>query len=211
MHVTGIVVAAGAGTRFGAPKQFVPLRGARVVDHAVACAAGLCDDVVLVLPDGVAWDGPEVTVTVVGGETRSASVRAGLAALPPETEVVVVHDAARPLASPLLFRAVIDAVRQGAAAAVPFVPLADTLKRVDGNWVVETVDREQLVAVQTPQAFRVEVLRAAHASGPEASDDAALVEAMGEKVQVVPGEPRNIKLTTALDLELVAGLLGDER
>lgn len=211
MHVTGIVVAAGAGTRFGAPKQFVPLRGARVVDHAVACAAGLCDDVVLVLPDGVAWDGPEVTVTVVGGETRSASVRAGLAALPPETEVVVVHDAARPLASPLLFRTVIDAVRQGAAAAVPFVPLADTLKRVDGNWVVETVDREQLVAVQTPQAFRVEVLRAAHASGPEASDDAALVEAMGEKVQVVPGEPRNIKLTTALDLELLAGLLGDER
>jgi 2-C-methyl-D-erythritol 4-phosphate cytidylyltransferase len=207
--VTAIVVAAGTGTRFGGPKQFARLRGGRVVDHAVATAAGACDDVVLVLPGGVPWDGPEVSAIVIGGATRSASVRAGLAAVPEGTDIVVVHDAARPLATGQLFHSVIAGVREGALAVVPGVPVPDTLKRVDAGSVVESVDRDELVAVQTPQAFRLEVLQKAHASGGEASDDAALVEAVGEEVRVVAGETRNVKLTTALDLELLAGLLGE--
>ena len=124
-----------------------------------------------------------------GGATRSESVRAGLAAVPPDAEVVVVHDAARPLATAALFDAVIDAVRAGADGAVPGLPVADTLKRVDDVRVIETVDRVGLVAVQTPQAFRAGVLRAAHAPAADATDDAALVEALGGTVVVVPGDP----------------------
>src|SRR5262249_45938676 len=152
-EVGAIVVAAGRGDRFGAPKQFLDLAGSRLVDRAVAACAAACDAVVLVLPAGVAWDGASVHAAVGGGATRSESVRAGLAALPPSADVVVVHDAARPLASRALFHAVIAAVRNGADAAVPALPVADTLKRVDGARVTETVPRDDLVAVQTPQAF----------------------------------------------------------
>ncbi|MBI2168865.1 MAG: 2-C-methyl-D-erythritol 4-phosphate cytidylyltransferase [Actinobacteria bacterium] len=207
MRTCAIVVAAGAGTRFGAPKQFVPLRGARVAHHAVAVAGASCDDVVVVLPADTTWDGPPVTASVTGGVTRSESVRCGLAAVPDDADVIVVHDAARPLASSALFRAVVAAVETGADGAVPALPVSDTVKQVEGDRVVETVDRDGLMAVQTPQAFRAEVLRKAHAEAPEATDDAALVEALGGAVVVVDGDPRNIKITTALDLELAMALL----
>lgn len=213
MHTRGvktcaIVVAAGSGSRFGAPKQFIPLSGARVAHHAVGAAGAACEGVVVVVPDGHEWAGPAVTASVVGGSSRAASVRAGLAAVPHEAEVIVVHDAARPLAGPRLFADVIAAVDAGADAAIPGVLIADTVKRVAGDRVVETVLRDGLVLVQTPQAFRAEALRAAHAAGGEATDDAALVEAAGGVVTVVPGDPRNLKITTALDLELAVAVLG---
>jgi len=139
---------------------------------------------------------------VAGGTTRSESVRAGLAAVPAEATIVCVHDAARPFASRLLFDAVIAAVAAGADAAIPGVPVTDTIKRIDdGNVVVETPPRSSLVAVQTPQAFRAAVLRAAHATGCDATDDAALVELGGGRVVVVPGELTNRKITHPDDLE----------
>lgn len=211
MQTCGIVVAAGTGERFGAPKQFLPLRGALVAHRAVAATASVCDAVVVVVPEGHTWAGPAVLAAVTGGTTRSASVRAGLAAVPDDTQVVVIHDAARPLASPSLFRDVIDAVEGGAAAAVPAVPIHDTVKRVEGDEISETVDRTVLVTVQTPQAFRADALRQAHDGDGDASDDAALVEALGHTVRVVPGDPRNFKLTTTIDMELAMSLLGDEQ
>jgi 2-C-methyl-D-erythritol 4-phosphate cytidylyltransferase len=142
---------------------------------------------------------------VAGGPTRAASVRAGLEAVPADAEVVVVHDGARPLASPDLFHAVVDAVvQQGWDGAVPALPVSDTLKVVSDGVVGATHDRSGLVAVQTPQAFRASVLRRAHAGGGEATDDAALVEACGGTVRVVPGDPRNLKVTTPADLEILA-------
>jgi 2-C-methyl-D-erythritol 4-phosphate cytidylyltransferase len=133
-------------------------------------------------------------------------VRAGLRAVGPEAEIVVVHDAARPLAGPELFKAVVAALEaDGVAGAICAVPVTDTVKRVarargGDPSVVETLDRSQLVAVQTPQAFSVDVLRRAHEGEPEATDDAALVEALGLTVSVVPGDPDNLKLTTPADL-----------
>lgn len=208
METWAIVVAAGGGARFGGPKQFAPLGGSTVLDRAVATVReASCDGVVVVLPAGASWDPPPGVRTAIGGATRSASVRAGLACVPETADVVVVHDAARPLASRRLFATVIDAIAGGADAAVPGLPVVDTLKRVDDHHVVETVSREGLVAVQTPQAFRAEALRAAHAGNGSDTDDAALVEAGGGKVVVVDGERRNLKLTGADDLELARTLL----
>jgi 2-C-methyl-D-erythritol 4-phosphate cytidylyltransferase len=205
--VWAVVVAAGWGERFGGPKQFSDLGGTRLVDHAVATASAACDAVVVVVPDAADWRGMPVAAVATGGTTRAESVRAGLAAVPPSADIVVVHDAARPLADGDLFAAVIEAVKEGADGAVPGIPVADTLKRVDDVRVTATVDRMGLVAVQTPQAFRADVLRAAHAGGAEATDDAALVEAVGGTVVVVPGDPRNVKVTGPADLMIAAALL----
>ena len=205
--VWGIVVAAGRGDRFGAPKQFCELAGMRVVDHALRSLTPACAGVVLVLPSGVEWEGAPVAAAVAGGDTRSDSVRAGLDAVPETAAVVVVHDAARPLATRALFDAVIDAVQRGADAAIPGLPVTDTVKRVDGTHAVETVDRAHLVTVQTPQAFRADVLRRVHSAGGDATDDAAFVEASGGTVVVVPGESRNIKITDPTDLLIAAALL----
>ncbi len=207
-NVSAIVVAAGRGDRFGAPKQFLTLGDRRLVDHAVAAAGATCDEVVVVLPPGETWDGERVAAAVPGAETRSGSVRAGLAAIDPSTEIVVVHDAARPLASVGLFERVIDTVRAGADGVVPAVDVVDTLKRVDGSRVLETVPRVGLVAVQTPQAFRAAALRRAHEADDDATDDAALVEATGGRVVVVAGESSNLKITTITDLPLAEALLG---
>lgn len=157
--------------------------------------------------------GAGVDVVVAGGATRSGSVRAGLETVPADVDVVVCHDAARPGASAGLFAGVIAAVRGGADAAVPALPVSDTLKRVpewgdSGGAVVGTVDRSGLVAVQTPQAFRREALVAAHGGAPEATDDAALVEAAGGAVVAIPGEAAAHKVTTAADLVIVETLLG---
>jgi len=206
-RTAAIVVAAGRGERFGAPKQFLVAGGARLVDHAVAAAGAACDEVVLVLPPDQAWDGAPVAKVVPGGATRSESVRAGLAAIDPLAEIVVVHDAARPLAPPELFDLVIDTVRAGADGAVPAVPISDTVKRVEDDRVVETVERDGLVGVQTPQAFRADRLRAAHDAGGDATDDAAFIEAQYGMVVVVAGDPRNVKVTTVADLTVVEALL----
>lgn len=195
-----IVVAAGRGERFGAPKQFAELGAMRVVDRAVAAARRSCDAVVLVLAAGVQWSGPPVDAVVTGGDTRSASVRSGLAAVPADVEIVVVHDAARPLATDALFTGVIGAVRAGADAAVPAVPVVDTVKRVAGSRVSSTIARDDLVVVQTPQAFVAARLRDAHAGSPDAPDDAAVVEEAGGVVEVIAGDRRNLKVTTPDDL-----------
>jgi 2-C-methyl-D-erythritol 4-phosphate cytidylyltransferase len=136
-----------------------------------------------------------------------------LAGIPDWAEIVVVHDAARPLAGPELFARVVAAVRGGADAAIPVVAVADTIKRVAGDRVTETLDRASLVAVQTPQAFRAQALRQAHAAGDEATDDAALIEALGGLVVTVAGDAGNFKLTSPDDLVMAAALLArrDER
>ena len=212
MRAWAIVVAGGAGARFGGAKQFNVLGGRRVVDWAVLAAAAACEGVVLVLPADqvgrVALDG-QPDVVVAGGPSRSASVRAGLAQVPDDVDVVLVHDAARPLAHPGLFNAVMGALSDGADGAVAAVPVADTLKRVgDDGTIIETVDRTGLWAVQTPQGFRLEVLRAAHQGDPDATDDAGLVEAAGGRVVVVAGDRRNLKVTDPADLALLEGLVG---
>ena len=206
MAVWGVVVAGGSGSRFGLAKQFVEMGDRRLVDRAVAVATRSCDAVVVVVPAGTEWDGPTVECTVQGGETRAESVRSGLAVVPDDVEVIVVHDAARPLASDALFASVIDAVRRGADAAVPGIVPADTVKRVRDDRVIETLDRDTLIMAQTPQAFRAGALRAAHARDEEATDDAGLVERDGGTVVVVAGEPRNVKVTTADDLRVAASL-----
>jgi 2-C-methyl-D-erythritol 4-phosphate cytidylyltransferase len=202
----GIVVAAGRGARFGRPKQFERIGDERLVDRAVRIVGRFCDGVVVVLPPGVGWDGPPVLAAVAGGATRSESVRAGLAVVGPDAEIVLVHDAARPLAGDAVFRAVLAGLDH-ADGAVPGVPVGDTIKRVQGSRVVATLPRDELVAVQTPQAFRAAALRAAHAAGADGTDDAALVEANGGTVVVVAGDPTNFKVTGPDDLERAARLL----
>ena len=201
-----IVVGGGGGSRFGGPKQYERLGAGRVIDLAVATARRAGDGVVVVVPPGdAAAEG-----AVAGGATRSASVRAGLAAVPSGAAIICVHDAARPLAGEALFAAVIEAVRAGADGAVPGVPVADTIKIVDGEGrVVSTPARDTLVAVQTPQAFRADVLRRAHAAGGEGTDDAGLVEAVGGRVVVVAGDPRNAKITDRADLDRARAWLAD--
>ena len=202
-RVWAVVVAGGSGRRFGELKQFALLADRPVVEWAVAACRPSSSGVVLVVPCGSADHvGHGADVVVEGGASRTESVRCGLAAVPEDAEVIIVHDAARPLASDALFRAVIAAVATGGAdAAVPGLPLSDTIKVVDGaQTVTATLDRSALVAVQTPQAFSAELLRRAHAGGAEATDDAALLEALGATVRVVPGDPRNLKITTPADL-----------
>jgi 2-C-methyl-D-erythritol 4-phosphate cytidylyltransferase len=200
--VWAVVVAAGSGARFGGRKQYEMLGDRRVLDWSVRAARTVSTGVVLVVPpDAVPAAEEHVDAVVPGGATRSGSVRAGLAAVPEDADVVVVHDAARPLARPDLFAVVVAAVTDGGAdGAIPVLPVTDTVKRVREGQVLATLDRTELVTVQTPQAFRAGVLRAVHGQHGDATDDAALVEAAGGRVVVVPGDPTNLKITTALDL-----------
>jgi 2-C-methyl-D-erythritol 4-phosphate cytidylyltransferase len=199
-----IVVGAGSGARFGGPKQYEVIGDARVIDHSVAVARSVSDGVVVVVPAADA----EREGGVAGGATRRASVRAGLDAVPGDAAVICVHDAARPFASADLYRAVIAAVRAGAAGAVPGVAVVDTVKVTttssDGTVrVASTPDRSTLVAVQTPQAFAASALRHVHevpADGASATDDAMMLEAAGAEIVVVPGEVDNRKITTPDDL-----------
>lgn len=237
MPTAAILTAAGSGTRLGlpGPKALVELAGVPLVLHAARrlASSGVVASVVVTVPPGRAAGfrallagpvrpGLGVPVTVVEGSTsRQASVAAGLAALGAEVDVVLVHDAARALASPDLVRVVEGAVRSGHRAVVPGLPVADTIKQVgepagaDGAApVVATVPRATMRAVQTPQGFDRALLDAAHAAGADraaseataATDDASLVEALGEQVWVVDGEESAMKITTTRDLA-VAELL----
>jgi 2-C-methyl-D-erythritol 4-phosphate cytidylyltransferase len=172
---------------------------------------------VIVAPPG--WEEPSILLAeelgcakviscVAGGETRAESVRAGLGEVADDATVVLVHDAARPVLPDEVVERVLTALNEGWDGAVPALPLADTVKRVRGSQVVETLPRGELVAVQTPQAFLAPVLREAFAGDLEgATDCAALVEARGGRVTTVPGDPRLLKVTDAADLELVASFL----
>lgn len=217
--VWAVVLAAGSGRRFGgAPKQYELLDGVRVIDRALTTCRAAADHVILVLPPGDESEGERMVAAgladafVIGGAQRSDSVRHALAVIDPDAAVIVVHDAARPLASAALHLAVVDAVHAGADAAIPAVPVVDTIKRVHtdergATVVAATVERSELVAVQTPQAFRAPVLRSAHRDAADATDDAALVEAMGGRVVIVDGETTNIKITGPHDLAVAAVLL----
>jgi 2-C-methyl-D-erythritol 4-phosphate cytidylyltransferase len=191
-----IVVGGGSGRRFGTPKQYELLGDMRVIDRSVAVARAASDGVVVVVPP----EDADREGAVAGGTTRSESVRAGLAVVPTDATIVCVHDAARPLASIELYQRAIAAVHAGADAAVPTIAVADTIKVVADGVVVSTPDRASLVAVQTPQVFRAGVLRAAHDTSADATDDAALVEQLGGVVVVVDGEMTNRKITVPDDL-----------
>jgi len=210
------VLAAGAGRRLGAeiPKAFLPIGDRPMLAAAAAAAAAspAIDAVVVTAPAGyedeaaACVEGLHVPCTVVtGGPTRQASVRAALVVLGDDVDVVAVHDAARPFAPPDLFTAVVEAVVGGVEGAVPVLPIMDTVKRVDVDLIVGTEDRSELALAQTPQAFPLATLRAAHAraeaNGIEVTDDAMLLESSG-KVVTVPGDPTNVKITTMLDLAL---------
>ncbi len=207
-EVWTIVVGGGSGQRFGKLKQYELVSGQRVIDWSTAMARQCSDGVVIVVPGSDA----EREGAVAGGATRSESVRAGLARVPEHAQVICVHDAARPLATAGIYARVIEAVRNGADAAIPGVAVTDTVKVLDRmtdagdghlGVVIDTPDRSTLVAVQTPQAFRADRLRAAHADAGDATDDAALVESAGGRVVVVDGDVDNRKITEPADLEWV--------
>ena len=209
-----MLVAAGAGTRLGAgrPKAFAALAGRPLIAESLERLdlSDWIDAIVVVAPPE--WEEPtillaeelvvsKVAAVVAGGATRAESVAAGLAEVPDEALVILVHDAARPLVTDAVIERVIGGLADGSAGAVPTLPVSDTIKSVDRGLVVETVDRSALVAVQTPQAFVAQRLRAAYAGSPAgATDCASLVEAAGGKVAVVVGDPRLLKVTDADDL-----------
>jgi 2-C-methyl-D-erythritol 4-phosphate cytidylyltransferase len=216
-----LLVAAGRGERLGAegPKAFVMLAGRPMLDWSLAAlrAVPAIERIVVALPPGIV--APPGTIAVAGGEQRSQSVRAALAAAgdgPPD-EPIVVHDAARPLATPALFARALDALAQrGGDAVVAAAPVTDTVKRAgDDLRVAETLDRSGLWAVQTPQVFRRAALATALAAPDDvlaaATDDAGLVERAGGTVHVVESSAENLKVTTAVDLRLAEILLHERR
>jgi 2-C-methyl-D-erythritol 4-phosphate cytidylyltransferase len=201
-----IVLAAGSGSRFGSRKQFATMGSCRLVDLAVESAAAACEKVVLVLPDRITWEGRTVEHVVSGGVDRPASVRNALAAIADEEGAVVVHQAANPLARPELIGELLAAIADGAPAVFPGLRPADVVRRVDGGRAGDVVGRDDLVLVQTPAAFRLDVLRRAHAVGGRAHEDTALVSACGYEVHVIAGDPRNVHVATPADLEIVRAL-----
>lgn len=227
MSVAAIVPAAGSGDRLGGgiPKAFRLLAGTTLLRRSADAVATSVDLVVVAVPADrrdVDWRNAAVaalegaacpTRVVAGGASRQASVAAALAVLPADVDVVLVHDAARPLMPPAVVAAVIAAVRAGAPGVIPALAVTDTLKSVDASGrVLRTVDRTGLVAVQTPQGFRRDVLERAHRADPGvATDDAALVEALGIPVLTVPGDPAGFKITTPYDVVLAEALLGGGR
>ena len=210
MRISAVVVAAGRGERFGSQKQFLSFGEHSVAATSVAAARSVASEVILVVPEGYQGSGEGADRTVCGGATRSASVRNGLASVA-SADIVVIHDAARPLASAQLFRAVVAAIVDDVIGAVPALDVTDTVKLVERGSltrVVGTVDRSALVTVQTPQAFRFQDLLNAHNESCDATDDAALLEARGALIVTVAGEASNIKITTPEDWARVRELAG---
>jgi 2-C-methyl-D-erythritol 4-phosphate cytidylyltransferase/2-C-methyl-D-erythritol 2,4-cyclodiphosphate synthase len=223
LRVGAVVPAAGRGERFGGtvPKALTPLRGRPLVRYSldVLQAVREVETIVVVVPaesvgavQALVRDAglDKISAVVPGGQDRQASVRAGLSALPPGPDLVLVHDGARPFVSAALVRAVlIAAARDGGATAA--IPVNETVKSADAGWVQATLDRSQLYRVQTPQAFGRALLETAHTTasrdGFRGTDDASLVERLGHRVRLVPGSPSNVKVTVPEDLLLVDALL----
>lgn len=220
MSVWAILAAAGSGERLGLdrPKAFAPLNDRPLVAEPLERldASDWIEGIVVAAPPE--WEEPCILVaeevaagkvagTVTGGASRSESVRAALAEVPQEATVVLVHDAARPVVEEEVIERLVTALA-GWDAAVPVLPIADAVKRVDGESVTETLDRDGLVTVQTPQAFVASTLREALTGDVSSAPDcASLVEARGGRVRAVEGDPRLLKVTTPADLELVASWL----
>ncbi len=223
MSVWAVLAAAGRGERLGSdrPKAFARLGGRPLLAESLERLeeSGWIDAIVIAAPPD--WEEPSILVAeeiaatkvssaVTGGESRSESVRLALEEVPDDAAVVLVHDAARPLLPEEVIERVLAPLSEGWDGVVPVVPLADTVKRVDGDRVVETVSREDLVAVQTPQAFLADTLRRAVSGDVStATDCASLVESQGGRIKVVEGDPRLLKVTDADDLALVESWLGD--
>lgn len=218
-----LLVAAGVGDRLGIdrPKAFASLGGRPLlaesldrldrspwVDAIVVAAPAGWEEPVILLAEELA--ATKVVSCVTGGATRADSVRGALEDVPDEALVVLVHDAARPLLDDALVERVLARLAEGFDGVVPALPIPDTVKRVDGSVVVETVERDDLVGAQTPQAFLAPALRRAlEGDLSEATDCATLVERAGGRVAVAEGDPRLLKVTTAADLALVETLLAD--
>jgi 2-C-methyl-D-erythritol 4-phosphate cytidylyltransferase len=207
VDVWAIVLAAGAAQRFGGAKQWARLGDERLVDRAVAVAASACSDVVVVLAPGVVWDGVPVTAVVAGGAQRAESVRAGLAVVPDWVDIVVVHDAAHPLASRALLDAVVREVAAGADAAVPVLPATETVVKVQQGALRSVENGTPLALAQMPHAFNAKVLRDAHREAPASRDDASLLLSLGKRVVAVPGETTNLHVTTREELVLAERVL----
>jgi 2-C-methyl-D-erythritol 4-phosphate cytidylyltransferase len=219
-----VLVAAGRGERLGGdrPKAFAPLRGRPLLAESLERleASDWIDAIVVVAPEG--WEEPcillaeelgcgKVSATVTGGPSRAESVRVGVAEADGDAVALVVHDAARPLLPSEVLGRAVAALGTGWDGVVPGLPVADTIKRVENDRVVETLPRAQLVAVQTPQAFTAAALRPAlEGDVAAASDCASLVEARGGRITVVPGDHRLLKVTTPADLALVESWLAAE-
>ena len=207
--VAVIIPAGGSGERLGAkiPKALVQLAGKTLIEHAVANMAPIANQIIVAAPAGFEEQfkdllGNEVTV-VTGGLTRTLSVKKALALVEKENEYILVHDAARSLASTDLAMRVIDSLRAGEKAVIPGMPVSDTIKRVDGdNYVTKTPTRSKLRSIQTPQGFTRKLLLKAHTSAGDATDDAGLVEDCGVDVKVILGEERAMKITTMNDLAI---------
>ena len=221
MSTWAVLVAAGRGERLGGdrPKAFAPLGGRPLLAESLERleASEWIDAIVVVAPEG--WEEPSILVaeelgcgkvvaTVTGGQSRAESVRLGVAEASEDAVALVVHDAARPLLSEDVLDRVLGALGRGWDGAVPGLPVSDTIKRLEGEAVAETLTRAQLVAVQTPQAFAATALRPAlEGDVSDASDCASLVEARGGRVTVVAGDRRLLKVTTPEDLALVESWL----
>ncbi|HEY3961030.1 MAG TPA: 2-C-methyl-D-erythritol 4-phosphate cytidylyltransferase [Gaiellaceae bacterium] len=220
MSVFAVLVAAGRGERLGEdrPKAFVrlgelpllaePLRRldeSELIDGVIVVAPAEWEDPAILLAEELGAS--KVSSCVTGGQTRTESVRAGVAEVPDDATVILVHDAARPLLPAEIVPRLLAALAQGYDGAVPGLPVRDTVKRVVGDTVAETPARDELVTVQTPQAFVAAVLRAALARGEEGTDCASLVESGGGRVTVVEGDERLLKVTTREDLERIAAWL----
>ena len=213
--IAAIIAAAGSGERFGAPipKALIHLGDKTLLAHAVANLAPVVDQIIVTAPAGYESQiqeivGNEVTV-VTGGSTRSESVRLGLAAVDNGADFVLVHDAARALASTALAQSVIDSLRAGDVAVIPALPEVDTVKVVDAEgYVVSTPERSSLRKVQTPQGFSYSVLKAAHATPQDATDDAVLVADAGHRVRIIAGEESALKITTPSDLATAMTFIG---
>jgi 2-C-methyl-D-erythritol 4-phosphate cytidylyltransferase len=217
MSVWALLAAAGSGERLGAdrPKAFARLGELPLLAESMSRleSSDWIDAIVVAAPPD--WEEPaillaeelgagKVSACVTGGATRAESVRIALAEVPEEALAVIVHDAARPLLPPHVVERVLAPLSEGWDGVVPGLPIPDTVKRVRREHVVETLDRTELVAVQTPQAYVAPVLRDAVSAGLKGTDCAALVEARGGRVKVVPGDRRLLKVTSQEDLELVA-------
>ena len=214
-HRTAAIIAgAGLGNRLGAnlPKALLQIDGITLIERAFTSLSPVVDEIVITAPTGYETEFRKIVgesaKVITGGVLRSDSVRLALDSLSPSIEYVLVHDAARGLATPDVARRVLDTLKAGESAVIPVLPVVDTIKEIDSaGYVRTTPDRSALRSIQTPQGFEVSVLRRAHEASEDATDDAALVEALGIKVKTIDGEARALKITNPSDIATAHSLL----
>jgi len=214
MKIWTVLVAAGEGLRFGSKKQLAELAGKPVLLHSAVAASSVSDGIVVVTSGediefvkSCLKNIVHVYEVAQGGSTRSESVRRGLEKVPDDSEIVIVHDGVRPLASQELFELVVGKVKDGAEAVVPVVPIADSLRSINGK----QISRDEVVAVQTPQAFTASLLRKAYLNNEDATDDSSLVELVGGTIDFVDGDVSNLKITVSSDLLIAEQFLTSKK